>query len=109
MHCRNCAASFANIEEYRLHYRDDWHRYNIKLKLKGKSSISQEEFCEIEDDISSISGSESENETVSRPSVGSAKISFKNCEGLLMSIYCCLLHPKKVQKKFSSCLLFYYF
>ena len=29
------------------HYRTDWHRYNLKLKLRGMDSIGQEKFEEL--------------------------------------------------------------
>lgn len=96
MNCRTCIAIFTNLDDFRLHYQDDWHRYNIKAKLRGRSPISQEEFCNIEDGISSISGSESEEETTSRTYFRNPKIDFLNKEGQQMSIYRCLVYQKKV-------------
>ena len=51
LHCRTCLVSFSDKEDYRFHYRDDLHRYNLKLKLAGKPPVAQEEFGEIEDGI----------------------------------------------------------
>jgi hypothetical protein len=99
LHCRTCLISFTGNDDYRLHYRDDLHRYNLKLKLNGKPPISQDEFCEIEDGISSISGSDSEedsSEGTLKASVGSPKIYFQNQAGQKMAVYRCLLHSKKV-------------
>lgn len=99
LHCRTCLISFSGNDDYRLHYRDDLHRYNLKLKLIGKSPVSQDEFCEIEDGISSISGSDSEedsSEGTLKASVGSPKIYFQNQAGQKMAVYRCLLHSKKV-------------
>jgi len=95
LHCRTCFATFTNLDEFRLHYQDDWHRFNIKAKLRGRTPISQEEFCSIEDGISSISGSESEEEIVSKTQTGNPKIVFQNGKGQQMSIYRCLMYQKK--------------
>ena len=98
LHCRTCMTSFGSKEDYRIHYRDDWHRYNLKSKLKDRPPVSQDDFFAMEDDISSISGSESEDEKSEEiiRSVGSPKVFFKNNHGQEMAIYRCLLHPKKV-------------
>ena len=107
LHCRTCLTSFANKEDYRIHYRDDWHKYNLKSKLRDRPPVSQDEFFAIEGDISSISGSESEEESSSEEilakSVGSPKVFFKNKNGQEMALYRCLLHPKKVLLHTSFC------
>lgn len=97
LHCRTCLLSFSGLEDYRFHYKEDLHRYNLKLKINGKPAISQEQFCEIEDGISSISGSDSEDDksTVSKFSVGSPKVYFQNDSGQKMAVYRCLLYPNK--------------
>ncbi|KAL7455330.1 hypothetical protein ACHAWC_006867 [Mediolabrus comicus] len=41
--CNTCGGSFAP-HEYRSHFRSDWHRYNVKLKLKGCATVSEKEF-----------------------------------------------------------------
>ena len=41
--CNTCGGSFAP-GEYRLHFRSDWHRYNVKLKMKGVAPVSEKEF-----------------------------------------------------------------
>ena len=101
LHCRTCQVSFGDEEEYRSHYRDDWHRYNLKTKLRGKDPLSQEEFAEIEDGVSSISGSESDDDegarSPSKPAIGSPKVYFQNNSGQQMALYRILLHPKKVE------------
>lgn len=101
LHCRTCLVSFSVIEDYRLHYRDDLHRYNLKLKLNGKPPVNQEEFCEIEDGISSLSGSDSEDDTSHKSVIGSPKVYFQNQAGQKMAVYRCLLHSKKVSNQFS--------
>jgi len=42
--CNTCGGSFTNMNLYRAHFRSDWHRYNIKLKLKGLAPVSDKEF-----------------------------------------------------------------
>ncbi|KAL7527575.1 hypothetical protein ACHAWF_002232 [Thalassiosira exigua] len=41
--CNTCGGSFAP-SEYRSHFRSDWHRYNVKLKMGGGTPVSEEEF-----------------------------------------------------------------
>ena len=43
-HCVSCQTSFPTREEQVVHYRLDWHRYNLKRRLKRQPSVSQEEF-----------------------------------------------------------------
>ena len=91
---------FENEEGYRSHFRDDWHRYNVKLKLRGKSPLTEAEFDNMDDGISSISGSDSEEEEKSnKPQVGSPKVVFESDLGQQMAVYKCLLYPKKVTFK----------
>ena len=42
--CNTCGGAFASMADYRAHFRSDWHRYNIKLKMKGVSPVSEKEF-----------------------------------------------------------------
>ena len=44
LHCLSCQHSFASREEQIDHYRLDWHRYNLKRRLKGQAAVSQEVF-----------------------------------------------------------------
>ncbi|KAI8910254.1 hypothetical protein EDD86DRAFT_189801 [Gorgonomyces haynaldii] len=48
----------------RAHFKTDWHRYNIKRKLQNKGPLTEDAF-EDQEEVSSIDGSESEEETVS--------------------------------------------
>ena len=41
--CLTCGGCFTQ-SEYRAHFRSDWHRYNIKLKLKNVAPVSEREF-----------------------------------------------------------------
>lgn len=49
--CNTCGGLFANMTLYRAHFRSDWHRYNMKLKLQGVSPISEKEFLLCDSDL----------------------------------------------------------
>ncbi|XP_072749414.1 tRNA endonuclease ANKZF1 [Anoplolepis gracilipes] len=63
--CSHCNAEFEDKPQQRLHYKLDWHRYNLKQNLNGLKSISEDSFNRIagEGDMSSLSGSEAESDT----------------------------------------------
>mmetsp|Transcript_15078 Transcript_15078/g.22108 ORF Transcript_15078/g.22108 Transcript_15078/m.22108 type:complete len:509 (-) Transcript_15078:520-2046(-) len=42
--CNTCGGTFESQAQYRLHFRSDWHRYNVKLKMKGCAPVSEREF-----------------------------------------------------------------
>jgi len=42
--CNTCGGSFVTPASYRSHFKSDWHRYNIKLKMKGVTPVSEQEF-----------------------------------------------------------------
>ncbi|KAL3759798.1 hypothetical protein ACHAWU_007542 [Discostella pseudostelligera] len=41
--CNTCGGAFTS-GEYRMHFRSDWHRYNVKLKMKNVPPVSEQEF-----------------------------------------------------------------
>mmetsp|Transcript_8380 Transcript_8380/g.18772 ORF Transcript_8380/g.18772 Transcript_8380/m.18772 type:complete len:465 (-) Transcript_8380:232-1626(-) len=41
--CNTCGGAFTP-GEYRSHFRSDWHRYNVKLKMKGVAAVCEREF-----------------------------------------------------------------
>ena len=44
INCQTCpGAAFESIEEQRAHFKSDWHRYNVKAKLVGRT-VSEEEW-----------------------------------------------------------------
>ncbi|CAE8594159.1 unnamed protein product, partial [Polarella glacialis] len=45
--CSACATEFEDAAEYRKHCRCDWHNFNLKRKVKGLASVSEEEYAEI--------------------------------------------------------------
>ncbi|GAA5892369.1 hypothetical protein JCM8208_005804 [Rhodotorula glutinis] len=58
--CALTGASFPTLDGLKLHYRSDWYRYNVKLRLEGKKSpVSEDEFNRLVDNLTaSISGSD---------------------------------------------------
>ncbi|XP_078573283.1 tRNA endonuclease ANKZF1-like isoform X1 [Branchiostoma floridae x Branchiostoma japonicum] len=121
--CSSCNIVFSSREEQVLHYKLDWHRFNLKQRIMGTEPVSEEKFETISGDVSSISGSDTEDEESEKaaetlrtasPSHGkaktdpeentdtkdgkgrrSAKVFFKNSTGEIFSMYRCLLHGKK--------------
>ncbi|KAG0242435.1 GPI inositol deacylase [Actinomortierella wolfii] len=62
--CRTCGvAQFESYEKQREHMKLDWHRYNLKQQLLDKSAqpISEQAFEEMLQDLSSLSGSGSDD------------------------------------------------
>ena len=50
--CNVCqGASFANVDDQRNHFRSDWHRYNVKLRLNGKDAVVESEFARLVEGI----------------------------------------------------------
>ena len=46
--CNVCqGASFANVDDQRNHFRSDWHRYNVKLRLNGKEVVAETHFAQL--------------------------------------------------------------
>ncbi|KAL3811640.1 hypothetical protein ACHAXA_001397 [Cyclostephanos tholiformis] len=48
--CNTCGGAFTP-GEYRLHFRSDWHGYNVKLKLRGVPPVSEREFSLCDSDV----------------------------------------------------------
>lgn len=50
--CNAClGVSFPDVDEQRTHYRSDWHRYNVKLKLNGGLPVSEADFAQLVDGV----------------------------------------------------------
>jgi len=47
--CNTCGGLFTSAQ-YRAHFKSDWHRYNVKLKLKGCTPIDEKEFSLVDAD-----------------------------------------------------------
>ncbi len=54
--CNIClAVSFADVEDQRAHFRSDWHRYNVKVRLNGREPVTEAQFAQLVDGLSPIS------------------------------------------------------
>ncbi len=48
--CNVClGATFIDVEEQRAHFRSDWHRYNVKIRLRGGKPTSEVDFVKLVD------------------------------------------------------------
>ncbi|XP_028446941.1 ankyrin repeat and zinc finger domain-containing protein 1 isoform X2 [Perca flavescens] len=118
MVCSACKCLFIAREEQIEHYKLDWHRFNLRLKISGMPPVTAEEFERKTGagDMSSISGSESDSEeddsdsesggtssnvtgTDNESSVEtslftgrpSSKLFFQNSIGQYLSVFGCIL------------------
>jgi len=48
LHCTTCQIVFEFIEEYKAHYKSDWHRYNLKQKIRNRQTIDEPKFLALE-------------------------------------------------------------
>ena len=54
--CALTGASFSDLQGLKEHYRTDWYKYNVKLKLQGKPTpVSEQEFNSMVDSEFSFS------------------------------------------------------
>ncbi|XP_058389030.1 tRNA endonuclease ANKZF1 isoform X1 [Diceros bicornis minor] len=114
--CSTCDQTFQNHQEQREHYKLDWHRFNLKQRLKDKPLLSAVDFEKQSStgDLSSISGSEdsdSANEEdlqildEERPDLEKPnrprgfhphRVLFQNAQGQFLYAYRCVLGPRQV-------------
>ena len=46
--CNIClGAAFADVGEQRAHFRTDWHRYNVKIRLTGGNPVAEAAFAQL--------------------------------------------------------------
>ncbi|XP_074279954.1 uncharacterized protein LOC141605177 isoform X2 [Silene latifolia] len=71
--CNTCKAEFESLFDQRSHFKSDLHRFNVKLSLAGKDPVKEDDLDELtadsfhnDFDVSSISGSEDEDDRSSR-------------------------------------------
>ncbi|KPV74045.1 uncharacterized protein RHOBADRAFT_49987 [Rhodotorula graminis WP1] len=65
--CALTGASFPTLDGLKHHYRTDWYRYNVKLRLEGKKTpVAEDDFNRLVDNLSaSISGSDASSASTS--------------------------------------------
>lgn len=48
--CNICrGTTFVDVEDQRAHFRSDWHRYNIKIRLNGRDPVTEAHFAQLVD------------------------------------------------------------
>ncbi|XP_042192478.1 ankyrin repeat and zinc finger domain-containing protein 1 [Callorhinchus milii] len=124
LHCSACQCPFDSREEQTEHYKLDWHRFNLRQRLAGARPVPEEEFEKIAGDISSLSGSDSEDTSSDseddllrcgearksvpeleseagecQPARHSQRLLFRNAEGQYLSVYRCVLQGKQEAKE----------
>ncbi|CUA78167.1 VMS1 homolog C1827,04 [Schizosaccharomyces pombe 972h-] [Rhizoctonia solani] len=84
--CTVClGANMSDVKEQRAHFRSDWHRYNVKMRLQDVSSqpVSEEQFTKLIEDLAeSLSGSESSTNSNSSDDAVAALLYKKQKRGL---------------------------
>jgi hypothetical protein len=46
--CNIClGAGFTSVDEQRAHFRSDWHRYNVKIRLGGGQPVNEARFGQL--------------------------------------------------------------
>ncbi|GAB4844388.1 hypothetical protein Ancab_037752 [Ancistrocladus abbreviatus] len=67
--CNTCKSEFESLQDQRSHFKSDIHRFNVKLSLAGKAIVKEEDWDDLtfeslhqDFDVSSISGSEDEDD-----------------------------------------------
>lgn len=51
LHCTCCQIAFELFEEHRAHYKSEWHRYNLKQKIRNKQTIDEPKFLALESNL----------------------------------------------------------
>ncbi|XP_076858232.1 tRNA endonuclease ANKZF1 [Brachyhypopomus gauderio] len=109
--CSACQCALTSREEQMEHYKLDWHRFNLKQRLAGRSPFTVEEFEKKTGagDLSSISASDSEDDEspgpegddLTREGSDSSRLSIKvvlqNSEGQYMCLFRCAVQNTKVE------------
>ncbi|KAI6646512.1 Ankyrin repeat and zinc finger domain-containing protein 1 [Oopsacas minuta] len=92
--CSLCDVKFSSREEMLEHYKDDWHRYNLRLQLAGKKQVEEQEFnLLLSQDISSISGSDSSDDDQDTITKSPPKLMlYCNIDNTVCSVYRELVH-----------------
>ncbi|KAH9620878.1 hypothetical protein KSS87_022611 [Heliosperma pusillum] len=98
--CNTCKAEFESLFDQRSHFKSDIHRFNVKLSLAGKDPVKEDDLDELTSDsfhkdfdVSSISGSEDEDD---RPSRALSSINETYAQSLKNKIFIRLKSGEKV-------------
>uniref|UniRef100_A0A672T7Y4 Ankyrin repeat and zinc finger peptidyl tRNA hydrolase 1 n=1 Tax=Sinocyclocheilus grahami TaxID=75366 RepID=A0A672T7Y4_SINGR len=99
MFCSACRCHFESREEQMEHYKLDWHRFNLRQRLEGRSVVTVEDVIFLEDgDLGDEVGpeeTESALDTDQSTCRLSTKAVFQNMQGQFLSLYRCVLQNKK--------------
>ncbi|XP_050522831.1 ankyrin repeat and zinc finger domain-containing protein 1-like isoform X1 [Daktulosphaira vitifoliae] len=98
MHCITCQIAFEVDEEHKAHYKSEWHRFNLKQKIRNKNILNESEFLSLEkNNVDCSSSDESDNEILEYNSYFSieSKLFFENKLGSAISLYKCLVTSSK--------------
>jgi len=103
--CSYCQVQFDSVEEQRLHYKLDWHRYNLKQSLAGKSIVSEEHFDKILEDLekdeeNEISGTDDDSDDEEDQKLNSylsrdPKVFINSNDEKILSLYKCIIFDPK--------------
>ncbi|KAI4354908.1 hypothetical protein L6164_003733 [Bauhinia variegata] len=97
--CNTCKAQFESLQDQRSHFKSDVHRFNVKLTIAGKNIVKEEDFealtsDSIKDfDVSSISGSEDDDETDSQ---SQRDVHKKSSDNFKQKLHVCLENGQRV-------------
>ncbi|CAE6482054.1 unnamed protein product [Rhizoctonia solani] len=84
--CTVClGANLSDVKDQRAHFRSDWHRYNVKMRLQDASHqpASEEQFTKLVEDLAeSLSGSESTTNSSSSEDAVSTLLHKKQKRGM---------------------------
>ena len=48
--CNVClGVTFTDVDQQRTHFRSDWHRYNVKMRMSGSNAVSEAQFAQLVD------------------------------------------------------------
>ena len=104
--CVTCRHEIDSPEnDYRLHYKTDFHRYNVKRRVAGLAPVTETEFASIVEaadinEIGSLSGSEASTGDGDEPEEGIASSSgpyfrFKLSDGSIYAVWKCVVGPDR--------------
>ncbi|MBW0497789.1 hypothetical protein O181_037504 [Austropuccinia psidii MF-1] len=108
--CKICDIEFETNDSQRLHFKSDWHRFNLKLNQSKKDAINEDEFLKmlerLEDSLSGSQSSETDSDDQSEADLQDSQngggILQDRFEKLMLSNRC--LHSDTTQGQSASSL-----